>query len=199
MHLALPHAGWVEKVSARLRLLPPLAVRILCLVDILLSVTPCWAYFLYRRWTGRRISIMEFAPIYARGCRFVAKHLWNTGEGTGPFSLSWVREGPVRRSPLAERAGHFPAGMCGTCKNCCTTHWLPEGEREDCPYLGPDGCRVYGGLWWDYFNCGRYPATAAHLRIYDCKRFEDGPPGGAQLRFAVNARITAPVLFSRSL
>lgn len=166
---------WVDRMSRQVRRLPPIVVRVLTLIDIVLGVTPCWAYFLYRRWTGRRISIGEFAPIYARALRFVAKHLAHTGEGTGPFSLPWLSAAAVRRSPVAERADHEPKGSCGTCKNCCTTHWLPAAEREDCPYLGPHGCRVYGGLWWDFFNCGRYPATPAMVPVYDCERFGPSP------------------------
>jgi hypothetical protein len=167
----------VAAVAARVRRLPPVVVRVLCIIDIFCGVVPFWAYFLYRRWTGIRLSISEFAPIYARGCRFVARHLFNTGEGTGPFTLDWIREPPVRRSPLTERPGHAPKGSCGTCRNCCTTFWEPPGRRAPCPYLALESgqCNAHAGLWWDYFNCGRYPASPAVLPIYDCGRFAAAP------------------------
>ena len=79
---------------------------------------------------------------------------------------------PIRSSVTSQRMDYQPAGSCGTCQNCCTTHWMPPLERQSCPLLGAEGCTVYGGLYWDYFNCGRYPSTPPDTLAYDCPRFE---------------------------
>jgi hypothetical protein len=160
----------VTYLARRIRDLPVLLVRILCIIDLALFFVPWWGWFGYRRWTGRRIGAREFRPLYAQGARFVVKHLRNSGGETGPFALSWFSH-TVRKAPLPERLD-FPArGSCGTCRNCCTTHWLPEAERETCSFLGERGCNAYGGVWWDYFNCGRYPADFHLTSVYDCRRF----------------------------
>jgi hypothetical protein len=67
----------------------------------------------------------------------------------------------------------MPRGSCGSCRNCCTTAWLPEEKRVNCPFLlATGGCRIYGGIWWDYFNCGRYPARPQAVAYYSCPRFD---------------------------
>ena len=91
--------------------------------------------------------------------------------GTGAWTVDWG-SGPVRSSPTRERPDAPTPGTCGTCKACCTTSWLPEAERLYCPFLGKRGCRIYGGVYWDHFNCGRYPYTPAASLHYDCPRFE---------------------------
>jgi hypothetical protein len=175
------HKDWVAVGARWIRKLPVFAVRILCFIDLTLCLIPFWGYFAHRRWTRRRLSPGEFAPMYVRGVRFVLKHLRHTGQGTGPFAMSWL-SAPVRRSPLPERSDHATRNSCGACRNCCTTHWLPEAEKVVCPLLSEAGCTVYAGIYWDYFNCGRYPAEPPHTRIYDCERF--GAPAIAHLTAA---------------
>ncbi len=84
--------------------------------------------------------------------------------------MDWF-SAPVRGCQQPENPSYEPKGSCGTCKNCCTTHWLPEAEREKCSFLGEKGCTIYGGIWWDHFNCGRYPATPNVVAAYSCPRF----------------------------
>jgi hypothetical protein len=163
---------WVKWVSAHvIRRLPPPVIRTLCIIDLALAFIPIWAWFHYNRWSGKRVSLEQFVKIYPKGVRFVLKHMAHSGQGTGPFALDWFT-GPVRRASLPERPDWHARGTCGTCRNCCTTHWLPEPERATCPYLEPSGfCGAYGGVWWDYLNCGRYPAEPAFTKYYDCQRF----------------------------
>src|SRR5688500_9711616 len=113
----------VDWTARHLRRLPVLVTRILLLIDVTLSIVPFWGFFAYRRCTGRRVSITEFRPISARGIRFVAAHAGHSGQGTGPLSMSWFAP-PVRRAPLAEVRDHSTPGSCGSCTNCCTTHWM---------------------------------------------------------------------------
>lgn len=159
--------------SRLVRMLPAPLVRAVLLTDIVLCVLPFWGRWAYRRWSGVWLSGAEFRRVYRQGIRFVAGHLAHTNEGTGLGMVEWTAR-PIRSAPVRERSDYRTPGSCGTCRNCCTTHWLPEAQRAECPFLGKDGCRVYGGLWWDYYNCGRYPARARDVRAYDCPRFE-GP------------------------
>jgi hypothetical protein len=154
-----------------IRRLPPPLIRLLCMIDLTLSLVPFWAYFCYCRWTGTRIGLDRFVHIYPRGVRFVLKHAAHSTQGTGPLGTDWL-SGPIRRAQLPERHDWANRGSCGTCRNCCTTHWLPPEERLTCPLLSAGGyCGVYAGVWWDYLNCGRYPVEPAFTKYYDCKRF----------------------------
>lgn len=157
-------------IAARIRKLPVVLVRVLLMLDLALFFIPFWGWFAYRRWSGRNLTAAQFRPIYTKGCRFAVKHIMHTGGGTGPLSMSWTTP-TVRKAPLPERLDFPTPGSCGTCKNCCTTHWLPPAEREACGFLGEKGCTIYGGMWWDHFNCGRYPADFPHTQVYDCRRF----------------------------
>ena len=179
---------WVSWVSDRIRRLPPPIIRFLALADLFLSVIPFWAHFFYNRWTGQRVTREQFIPIYRRGVRFFLAHLKHGAEGTtGPLALDWAL-GPVRRASLPESPSWNARGSCGTCRNCCTTHWLPEKERLTCAFLQPNGfCGVYGGIWWDYMNCGRYPAEPAFTKYYDCQRFAAPAPSYAPAALAFSA------------
>lgn len=163
----------VHLASTVIRKLPPPLVRLLLLVDLALCVLPFWAWFAFRRWTGVALSMKEMRERYVRGARFAAAHFRHSFQGTGFTNLSW-RSPAIRFSDARERSDYAPRGSCGSCCNCCTTHWLPGGERAVCPLLGDDGCMVFGGLYWDHFNCGRYPYKPIDTRAYDCPRFE-GP------------------------
>jgi hypothetical protein len=156
------------------RRLPPLWVRYLILLDLFLAfVMPLWAWFALSRWRGRIVGPRETFRFYVQAVRFAWVHLRHAseGSGTGAFNIDW-RSGPIRSSVGKERADWGQRGTCGTCQKCCTTNWLPEGERVSCPFLGASGCTIYGGVYWDYFNCGRYPVKPEGVAAYACPRFE---------------------------
>ena len=134
-------------------------------------VPPFWTYFWFCRWSGKVLSAREFWFFLRHGLPFAIEHLRHRGGGTGALSVDWSSP-PVRSCQGRERVDHFPRGSCGTCKNCCTTNWLPEKDRLTCPYLTAQGCSIYGGIYWDYFNCGRYPSTPSAVDFYACPRFE---------------------------
>ncbi|MHC4393073.1 MAG: hypothetical protein ACYS22_17410 [Planctomycetota bacterium] len=115
------------------------------------------------------LSATEMRERYIQGIRFMSGQLAHTGGGTGIDMIKWGSK-PIRGANVTERADYADKGSCGSCRNCCTTHWLPEPVA--CPFLGDDGCRIYGGVWWDYMNCGRYPAEPVNTIVYDCPRFE---------------------------
>lgn len=169
-------ARLVAWLGTLIRRLPLPVIRVLLLTEVFLSATnPFWAFFAYRRWTGLRVSPREFVGIWLQGFRFTRQHIRHTGEGSGPFEVGFF-DPPVRSSGMAERADWGTTGGCGSCRNCCTTNWLPEDERTACVFLGERGCRVYGGVWWDHFQCGRYPAQEWQLAVYRCERFEEPAP-----------------------
>lgn len=170
---AMPRS-WVERASDVLRRLPPRLVRGLIMADMALGLAcPPWGYFFFSRWSGRLLGPREFAKLGMGAYRFVWAHITHNAEGTktGAFYVDWTAP-PVRRSLGRERADWANKGGCGTCMQCCSTTWRPEGQRVSCPFLGGKGCTIYGGLYWDYFNCGRYPAEPAGVAYYGCPRFE---------------------------
>lgn len=149
-----------------------LLVRLLIVTDLVLCLNPAWAWFLAWRWTGRALGLREFARRYAQATRFVISHVRHAraGGGIGAWSVDWLSP-PVRGARFQENAGWSPQGSCGTCSQCCSTVWLPEPERTPCPLLTDTGCGVYGGVFWDYFNCGRFPVDQAWADSYACPRF----------------------------
>jgi hypothetical protein len=151
--------------------LPPRLLRALIVLDLLLWVLPPWAWLFYWRWTGVTLGWRDFARLWPQGLRFAYQHTFHPSDGTGIFSVDWSSTA-VRRCERPERADHQPRGSCGTCTNCCETHWLPEAKRTKCPMLGERGCLAYGGVYWDFFNCGRYPAVPGAVSAYSCPRFE---------------------------
>jgi hypothetical protein len=154
------------------RRLPPRLARIIIIVDMALGAFPLWAYFFYCRWTGRLLGPREFLRHYVRGIQYTWAHAVHNAAGvkTGAFYVDW-RTPPVRRTLGVERADWSSKGACGTCQKCCSTVWRPEGKRATCPFLGERGCTIYGGVYWDYFNCGRYPVEPLHVSYYECPRF----------------------------
>lgn len=153
-----------------IRRLPPLLVRVIVVIDLLLCVNPTWAWFLVWRWTGRLLMPHEALKLYLRAALFVLRHVQNVGHGIGAWTVGWFSP-PVRRASWPDRPGWTPAGACGTCRKCCSTSWLPPEKAVSCPFLGESGCQVYGGVYWDYFNCGRYPESPVAIEAYRCPRF----------------------------
>lgn len=160
--------GWLQYF---LRLLPHRLTRTLIVVDLTLATcNPLWGWWLYRRWTDKRITWVAYWPIYKRWLAFTWQHIRFGKSHAGLWSMDW-RSPPVRHAQHRERAEYRPKGSCGTCNNCCKTSWLPPAEQIACPFLGDNRCTIYGGLCWDYFNCGRYPTGEPELRVYACPRF----------------------------
>lgn len=56
---------------------------------------------------------------------------------------------------------------CGECSACCTL-------TSNCCFRDKSThkCRCYGSLFWNYFNCGRFPTSQEQLEHYGCKKFE---------------------------
>lgn len=153
-----------------IRRLPAIVVRALVALDLILCLHPAWAWFLMWRWTGRAVGPVEGAKLYWRAIKFVVRHLQNAGAGTGAWTVDWLSP-PVRRASWPEQPSWATPGSCGTCRQCCATPWLPPEQSVACPFLGEKGCQVYGGVFWDYGNCGRYPESAQGVRAYRCPRF----------------------------
>lgn len=154
-----------------LRSLPYPLTRWLIVVDLTLATcNPFWAWWLYRRWTDRRISWSAYWPIYKRWWVFMWQHFRHGSSHAGLWSVAW-RSPPMRHAKHEERADYQPKGSCGTCSNCCKTSWLPPAKQVACPFLAKNGCTIYGGIFWDYFNCGRYPTGEPEVRVYNCPRF----------------------------
>ncbi len=55
---------------------------------------------------------------------------------------------------------------CGNCNECCTL--------LNCFFLDKENkrCLCYDSLFWNYFNCGRFPVNAKHIEYHKCPRFE---------------------------
>jgi hypothetical protein len=152
------------------RLLSPFWLRLLLLFDLFLGVFPPWAWFLYWRWTGKRLGPQEAWRRYLQALRFGESHLQHARHfATGVSALSW--NAPARRhTEASERQDYGSPGSCGSCQNCCTTYWDADKARP-CPFLNEQGCGIYGGLWWDHSNCGPYPKTQNQIQAYNCPRF----------------------------
>lgn len=168
---SLISTGPSNRVQPFLRSLPYALTRSLIVADLVLgTVNPLWGWWLHRRWTGNPIAWQSYWPIYKRSLAFTWKHIRHGWAHTGLWSVAW-RSPPIRRAHVEERNDYRPRGSCGTCNNCCKTSWMPAAEQVACPFLGNNGCTIYGGLHWDYFNCGRYPSTDPEIRVYGCPRF----------------------------
>jgi hypothetical protein len=164
-------SGWLQSF---LRLLPYPLTRALIVADLALATcNPLWGWWLYRRWTDVSITWRAYWPIYKRWLAFTWQHYRYGRSHAGLWSIAW-RSPPVRHAQHEERTDHHPKGSCGTCNNCCKTSWLPPADQIACPFLGKNYCMIYGGLFWDYFNCGRYPTGEPELRVYACPRFVVG-------------------------
>ncbi|NIP45785.1 MAG: hypothetical protein GWN21_05290 [Gammaproteobacteria bacterium] len=162
-----PH-GWLQSC---LRFLPPAFIRSLIVADLTLATcNPLWGWWLYRRWTDRSITWRGYWPIYKRWLVFTWQHYRYGKSHAGLWAIAW-RSPPMRHARHSERDDYQPKGSCGTCSNCCKTSWRPPAEQVACPFLGENHCMIYGGLFWDYFNCGRYPTGQPELRVYACPRF----------------------------
>lgn len=174
--LSLQPQKWVQ---VGLRALPHPLTRALIVADLALgTIIPFWGWWLYRRWTRKRIGLRSYWPIYNRSLKFTWRHLRRGPSHTGMWTTDW-RSPPLRQTRARERADYFPRGSCGTCSKCCRTSWLPPAKQVACPFLGDDGCTIYAGLYWDYFNCGRYPTGEPELRVYACPRFTVSGPDEA--------------------
>jgi hypothetical protein len=54
---------------------------------------------------------------------------------------------------------------CTGCVGCCLKIGCPLLERES------GRCRSYDSFFWNYFNCGRYPATQKQIDYYQCTKW----------------------------
>lgn len=160
-------------------------VRLAIILDAIMAINPAWMWFLAWRWTGRAASPRELAAGYVQALRFVFKHAQHAvkGGGIGAWSVDWFSP-PVRGAKFPENDDWRPQGSCGTCRQCCSTVWLPEQDRVNCPFLTDKGCGVYGGMFWDYFNCGRFPIDIGWADSYACPRFS---PSAKRLPLAKEA------------
>ena len=169
--LSLIGAGIRNRVRPLLPGLTYSLVRSFIVADLVLgTMNPLWGWWLYRRWTRNPVAWRSYWPIYKRSLAFTWKHVRHGPSHTGLWSVAW-RSPPVRRAHVEERSDYRPEGSCGTCSNCCKTSWLPPAEQVSCPFLGDNRCTIYGGRFWDYFKCGRYPTTAPEIGVYGCPRF----------------------------
>ena len=194
---ALPLRGsdrLIHAISRLVRRLPHRLVRIVLLFDLAFCVIPFWAWFVYRRWTGRWPDASEMRKLQLRGFRFGLAHIRHHSEGTGAFQIDWG-SAPIRNAKATERQDYEHRGSCMSCRNCCTTTWLPPAEQLTCPLLGPEGCRIYGGVYWDYFNCGRYPYRPKDTQAYGCPRFE----GPLEVPDVLPAEVGAEATWSHTL
>ena len=156
-----------------------LLTRVLICGDLALgTLNPLWGWWLYKRWTTKEISWPIYWPIYKRWLAIAWKHFRHGQSHTGLWSTAWCSP-PVRHTRHEERIDYRPKGSCGTCSNCCKTSWLPPAEQVACPFLDNNKCTIYGGLFWDHFNCGRFPAAEPELHVYKCPRFVTGSLIGA--------------------
>lgn len=55
---------------------------------------------------------------------------------------------------------------CNMCARCCTEIRCPMLDRAT------NRCRSYDSLFWQYFNCGRYPLNEKQIRYYGCPKWE---------------------------
>ena len=161
-----------EPALTGIRRLPPLVVRLMVLADLGLGLFPPYAWWLLRRWTGRTFTLGELLVAWPKGVVFCVQHMIHALRGESGLGVVRWNQRPVRQAPMSEREDHLPAGSCGSCYNCCQTYWMPDKLRLTCPLRDDSGCQAYGGLWWDYFNCGSYPVEPEQLATYDCPRFD---------------------------
>lgn len=76
------------------------------------------------------------------------------------------RSGPDLRLVRVQPDWSHGVRSCGSCARCCT--------QISCPmHVAATGlCGIYGSALWNYFPCGRYPATQAQIAFYECPKWE---------------------------
>lgn len=164
------HDQFINKTAAWLRKLPPFVVRALLAVDILMGINPLWAWWLLYRYTGKPYTCKQMIVAYIQSVRFCLYHIFHRNPATGFLKSDWFS--PPQRQTTYQGDRHLhPANPCGTCNNCCTTHWRAREKRVNCPLLGENGCLSYQGIIWDYSSCGRYPFNQSSIDAYQCPRF----------------------------
>lgn len=62
---------------------------------------------------------------------------------------------------------------CSGCSNCCVQMGCPLLDWEQ------GKCMSYNSFFWNYFNCGRYPATKNQIDYYQCPKWMMKESAGA--------------------
>ncbi len=167
--------------------LAPLAMLTLGLSAYLLAPIYTRVYFSdWRFWRHHR----RFLPLTMHCWKIFFKLLAEpryrrmTALMAGTDWFSPPRSGPNPSIVQVRGDWPHPADSCGECSRCC--------ETIDCPAHDPDTglCASYGSAFWNYFPCGRYPASDAQIAYYQCPKWELRPlaPGESQAEPTGNGR-----------
>ena len=128
---------------------------------ILLSPYFCWFFFRnFNVWRYRKHVI----PIYLWGWVFLLKHLRKNEQLCLSDMTSPPTSVPLNKSLVVRKSWPFGTNSCGKCSRCCVF--------EKCVFHTKSGrCLSHKSPFWDYFNCGRYPANAREIKRYKCNKW----------------------------
>ncbi len=162
----------VKKSANLIRKMPPVIVRIMIVFDLVMMVNPVWFWWFLYRHKGETYTVRKLILVYIKTMRFTLEHFLMAHKHKTVGTLNIDLFNPPRSESIL-RGGIYlsPDQPCGTCKNCCSTTWLPLEKQLPCPLLSTTGCGVYKGIIWDYMNCGRYPFNRESVEFYQCPRY----------------------------
>lgn len=122
----------------------------------------------YRFWRHHRQFFPATMHLWKLAFKMIAEPRYR--KMTALMSASdWLdgpRRGPIPGTAKVREDWPHPADTCGTCNRCCTVVKCPLHEADT------GFCKSYASPFWDYFPCGRYPATQAQVDYYECPKWD---------------------------
>lgn len=133
----------------------------------LIVLIPVYTWYFHRG-----LKFLNYARFCYPSYLMLVSHLWQLiqyRDYRRHFKIGWGD--PPKGSPdlsiLRFRdAWKGDIHTCSGCISCC--------EQLDCVFLdrAKKHCRYYNSFYWNYFNCGRYPASQFQIDHYKCPKWK---------------------------
>ncbi len=130
-------------------------------------IAPLVCYGFYNDWRFWKY-LNTFPRLITGGCGLLYRFIVNNnGYRTAfPLPLTAAPAGVPDLNMVKIRDDWNYGDTCGTCFDCCTLIKCPFHNYEE------KRCNIYKSFFWNYFNCGRYPASQKNIDFYSCKKWE---------------------------
>lgn len=135
-------------------------VTFFAVISVILAL-PIWPFIMTAKTGNRSYRRRYFHSILSVLVKIPSFFTYGTLSRGFRYNLLLTPEETKRRLSLRE-------GACTRCAKCC--------QQLDCVFLGSTEagdhmCTVYGGLYWHYGTCGRYPLSQKDVDDHACPGF----------------------------